>query len=147
MGLSCIHTGTRTGTMMKPLAFACMSAFLYLTAVAPDTDWRILAAIKAAPVLLYALICLSKPCLDNYNKHMAFGFILSAVGDVSLAMIPRTTNTFLGGMAGFGAAHLFFISAFGSGVPMRLERGVHVFGLGASAVMYMWPGLGEFRYP
>nr|XP_029717389.1 lysoplasmalogenase-like protein TMEM86A isoform X2 [Aedes albopictus] len=95
--------------------------------------------LKCLPIVsLWIFVLLTgfelKKC-NRYKQLILVGLIFSCSGDILL-----NYELFEAGMAGFGVAQIFYISAFGFH-PVRPWFGLPLYGLGAAAVALMFNNL------
>lgn len=76
----------------------------------------------------------------RYRRLVSAALLFSLAGDI-LLMIPA--DLFLAGLAAFLVAHLFYVAAFGPGVPVgKLTAGLVPFAFAAGVlVRLVWPGV------
>jgi uncharacterized membrane protein YhhN len=98
-----------------------------------------------ALLLLLALVPATAQGI-RYQAAIGVGLAFSLIGDVFL-MLPR--DRFVSGLASFLLAHLAYIVAFTSGIPLGSAPAVLVLLLVAAVpvLRLLWPALGPLRLP
>jgi uncharacterized membrane protein YhhN len=83
---------------------------------------------------------------DVYGRLVGIALVFSLVGDV-LLMLP--SDQFVGGLAAFLVAHLFYIGAFTRDGGFSASRApvLPLSVMGAIVLALMWPSLGPLRLP
>ena len=136
-GLESLPNGT--------LILSAVAAILYLAMLRRALSWR-RTMVKTASTALLALLVL----IEGGPLLLVAALALSAAGDALLA--HEGERPFLGGLAGFLAAHLVYVALF-----MTTSAGVAIFvteiwraalallALAGAAVMLrlLWPGVGS----
>lgn len=135
-----------SGTVWVCIAAAAVSAAVHLIAEYRGPAWLVYVAKPLTTMLLIAAAILDEDAPPLYRLPIIAGLVFSLFGDVFL-MLPK--DRFVAGLASFLIAHLFYISAFQSGIrfgarPLLLLP----FVIAAGVVMYfLWPRLGRLRVP
>jgi uncharacterized membrane protein YhhN len=82
----------------------------------------------------------------RYQAGVVVGMAFSLVGDIWL-MLPG--DRFVPGLASFLAAHLAYLVAFTTGVPLGSvpALGIPIAGVAALLLWLLWPSLGRLRWP
>lgn len=101
------------------VAVAIMAVYTYMCYQRIFIDPIPMAAIKASPVLLCAIIARSAGRKSYFSSLVALGLVLSAAGDVFLEFddnvrAPKSELWFVGGLGSFLVAHLCYVGAFWS---------------------------------
>ncbi len=83
---------------------------------------------------------------DSYGRLVGLALVFSLVGDV-LLMLP--SDQFVGGLAAFLVAHLFYVGAFtrDGGFTPSSASALPLSALGAIVLALIWPHLGPLRLP
>lgn len=129
-----------------PIA-AGISALLHVRAEYAGPRWQVYL-FKPLTTLLVLLLAISLAGSQGarYQIAVIIGLGCSLIGDV-LLMLPR--DRFVAGLASFLAAHLAYIAAFQTGIPMASSPALVLPLLVATAVLLrlLWRGLGTMRTP
>jgi uncharacterized membrane protein YhhN len=101
--------------------------------------------LTTALLLLLAALAISAQG-PRYQVAIVVGLGCSLVGDVML-MLPG--DRFVPGLAAFLLAHLAYLAAFASGVPIAAAPLLLLpfLATGALLLRLLWPGLGNYRGP
>lgn len=136
-------TTSSTISFLFPLGAAI--ALSYLAAPLFDLPFPLTPIWKATGIVLLGVYALVR------GAHLtAAGLFFSAVGDVMLALEPPQ---WIGGMAAFGLAHVFYLAAFTQHFrrdnPSRagLCSAALVVGLSLAMLVWFWPDMGALRTP
>ena len=130
------------------LSLALLAAFALLMRAEWGGDVTQVYVFK--PLATALVIALVVPAAwsrgDHYARLVAFGLLLSLVGDVFL-MLP--SDRFVAGLTAFLLAHLCYIAAFtrDGGFSAGGSTGRPLFALGAIVLALLWPFLGPLRVP
>jgi uncharacterized membrane protein YhhN len=83
---------------------------------------------------------------DRYGRLVGAALVFSLAGDV-LLMLP--SDQFVGGLAAFLMAHLFYIAAFtrDGGFTAATRSALPLSAMGAIVLALIWPFLGPLRLP
>lgn len=104
----------------------------------------VLKAIPALTLAVAAFLLIPGP----HGKLLALGFVLSALGDISLSF--KGEKFFLGGLVSFLLAHVVYIITFSIGSEMTLANW-WLFGVlgafGIAMVLVLTPHLGKMKIP
>jgi uncharacterized membrane protein YhhN len=98
-------------------------------------------------VLLLLLAALSPSAHGpRYQWAVVLGLACSLAGDVFL-MLPA--DRFVAGLASFLLAHLAYLAAFGTGVPLGTAPAlvIPLLVVVVALLRFLWPGLGQYRGP
>ncbi len=129
------------------LVAAALSVVLQLRAEYRGPRWQVYLFKPSTTALLLLLALLSAPAHGGrYQPAVAVGLACSLVGDV-LLMLPQ--DRFVAGLASFLLAHVAYIVAFSTGVPIGTAPALLVPLVAMSALLLrlLWPGLGKLRLP
>jgi uncharacterized membrane protein YhhN len=129
-----------------PLA-AVLSAALHIRAEYAGPRWQVYL-FKPLTTTLLLLFAALGPGVQGpgYRLAILVGLACSLLGDIML-MLPR--DRFVAGLASFLVAHLAYIVAFQTGMPIASGPLLLLPLLAAAAVLLrlLWPGLGAMRGP
>jgi uncharacterized membrane protein YhhN len=123
------------------LLAVAVSALLAIRAhIGPDKRWQIYILKPLTTALILALAVLTPSTDPRYHLAVCVGLALSLAGDIFL-MLPG--DRFLPGLASFLLAHLAYLGAFTSGLPVApAVAPLVVYGAaGAAMLAALWPGL------
>jgi uncharacterized membrane protein YhhN len=138
---------TLTPLGLPALAAAALSTWLHLRAEYRGPRWQVylFKPLTTAVLLLLAALATSVHG-PRYQVAIVVGLACSLVGDVML-MLPR--DRFVPGLAAFLLAHLAYLVAFASGVPVGTAPVLilPLLATGTLLLRLLWPGLGRFRGP
>jgi len=126
---------------------AALSAGLHIRAEYRGPRWQVYLFKPLTTTLLLLLATLSYSAHGpRYQLGVALGLACSLLGDVFL-MLPR--DRFVPGLASFLLAHLAYVAAFASGVPLGTAPALVLPLLAAATALLwlLWPGLGRLRLP
>lgn len=129
------------------LAATTLSAALHLRAHYRGPRWQVYLFKPLTIVLLLLLAALATGAHGpRYQWAIVLGLACSLAGDVFL-MLPG--NRFVPGLASFLLAHLAYLAAFSSGVPIGAAPALLVpFLVVMTALLrVLWSGLGRYRLP
>lgn len=125
------------GPKMVPFIKTVTIYFLLMTVSEKGTAWS--TVFKCAPIVCLMLFLVMNGMRlgkqHRYSQKIFLGLVFSSVGDALLNL-----NMFPFGMAAFGLAHVFYISALGLR-PWRLYIGVILYAAGAACVYVLRDGL------
>ncbi len=117
--------------------------------VAEKQESRILRYIfKPVTSVLFVLMAFTGALSGAYSAWIIAGLILSFVGDVALMF--SSERAFMAGLVSFLLAHIFYIIAFLSLVPIttwNVPALVAVFIVSLVVLRWFWHKLGEMRVP
>jgi uncharacterized membrane protein YhhN len=135
-----------SGTVWVFVAAAAVSAAMHLFAEYRGPAWLVYVAKPLTTLLLIAAAIVGEDAAPLYRLPVIAGLVFSLFGDIFL-MLPK--ERFVAGLASFLVAHLFYISAFQSGIRFGARPLLLVpFVLAAGLVLYfLWPRLGRLRVP
>jgi uncharacterized membrane protein YhhN len=121
------------------------SASFHIRAEYRGPRWRVYVCKPLTTTLLLAMALLA-PGPSRYQLAIAAGLLLSLAGDVFL-MLPR--DRFVAGLASFLLAHVAYVVAFTSGVPLGTAPGILVPAAlpGGVVLALLWSRLGALRGP
>jgi len=135
------------GLRLTVTAIAALATGLHLRAEYRGPRWQVYLFKPLIVATLFLLAAFSSPAHGaRYQLAIAIGLACSLLGDIFL-MLP--TDQFLPGLGSFLLAHLAYLVAFTSGVPVATAP-VLLLPLLAAAVplLYLlWPTLGRLRLP
>jgi uncharacterized membrane protein YhhN len=124
---------------------AALSALLHIRAEYAGPRWQVYL-FKPLTTTLVLLLAISITGTQGarYQVAVVVGLICSLVGDVML-MLPR--DRFVAGLASFLLAHLAYIAAFQTGMPMGSSPALLLPLLAATWLLLrlLWRGLGAMR--
>lgn len=106
------HTSPGWSWILSGLGLPCIQQYHHIH----SRSLLIKSVIKSTPILFLAAVVFSHS--DEESKSpllsllVSFGLVLSAVGDISLAIEPSYPHFFLVGLAAFLCAHVCYIIAF-----------------------------------
>lgn len=126
---------------------AGLSAWLHLRAEYHGPRWQVYVFKPSTTALLLLLAALSTTAHGaQYQLAISLGLACSLIGDV-LLMLP--SDRFVPGLASFLIAHLAYVVAFSSGVPIGTAPALALPLVAASVSLLwlLWPGLGALRIP
>lgn len=133
--------------IISALAAVVLSTSLHLRAEYRGPRWQVylFKPLTTAILLLLAAIPASAHG-PRYQAAIVVGLACSLVGDVML-MLPY--DRFVPGLAAFLLAHLAYLVAFVSGVPIGTAPALllPILAIGILLLRVLWPGLGSFRGP
>ncbi len=129
------------------VAAAALSTWFHLRAEYRGPRWQVYLFKPLTTALLLLLAALLTSAHGHrYQVAIVAGLGCSLVGDVML-MLPR--DRFVPGLAAFLLAHLAYLVAFTSGVPIGTAPAL-LLPLTATGILLLrllWPGLGQYRVP
>lgn len=131
---------------LAAIAAAALSATLHIRAEYCGPRWHVYLFKPLTTTLLLTTAALSTSQQGpRYQLAVGAGLALSLLGDVSL-MLP---NGFGPGLASFLLAHLAYLTAFLSGVPIGVypAAALPLVAFGAVLIRLLWPSLGRLRAP
>lgn len=122
------------------------TAALHIRAEYRGPRWQVYLCKPLTTTLLLALALIAPGPDARYQSAVAAGLALSLCGDVFL-MLPG--DRFVAGLASFLLAHVAYLVAFTTGVPLGTAPGLLIpFALAGAAVFgLVWPRLGGLRGP
>ncbi len=129
------------------LAIAAVSVALHLRAEYCGPRWQVYLFKPLTTTLLLGIATFSTSAHGaRYQGAIVAGLACSLAGDIFL-MLPR--DRFMAGLGSFLVAHLAYVVAFTSGVPLGTAPALAV-PLGVLAIpllWQLWPRLGSLRTP
>jgi uncharacterized membrane protein YhhN len=132
---------------ISAIAAAALSTWFHLRAEYQGPRWQVYVFKPSTTALLLLLAALSTTAHGaRYQLAIGLGLTCSLMGDV-LLMLPR--DRFVPGLASFLLAHLAYVVAFTSGVPIGTAPALAL-PLAAAAIpllWLLWPALGTLRIP
>lgn len=134
---------TEAPVLVGMIVAAAVSLLLHLRAEYCGPRWQIYLFKPLTTALLLAGVLSVKWGSDpRYPYAIALGLLFSLVGDVFL-MLPQ--DLFLWGLGSFLVAHLVYVAAFTTGVPLGGLPLVYLPLLAAAATVlfFLWPSLKE----
>lgn len=132
---------------LPAIAVAALSAGLHLRAEYSGPRWQVYLFKPLTTAILLLLAALPTAAHGpRYQIAIVVGLAFSLVGDVML-MLPR--DRFVPGLAAFLLAHLAYLFAFASGIPIGTAPALllPLLATGLLLLRLLWPGLGSFRGP
>lgn len=103
---------------------------------------------KPVTSMLFVLMALTGALSGAYSLWITCGLVLSFIGDVALMF--KSERAFMAGLVSFLLAHIFYIVAFLSLVPIftwNVPALVVVFIASLVVLRWFWPKLGDMRVP
>jgi uncharacterized membrane protein YhhN len=128
-------------------ATVAFSAGLHIRAEYRGPRWQVYLFKPLTTTLLLLLAALSHSAHGpRYQLGVSLGLACSLLGDIFL-MLPK--DRFVPGLASFLLAHLAYVAAFASGVPLGTAPALVLPLLAAATALLwlLWPGLGRLRQP
>jgi len=126
---------------------AAASVVFHLRAERHGTRWQVYLFKPTTTALLVVVAALANSAHGaRYQQAVVLGLACSLVGD-ALLMLPG--DRFVPGLASFLVAHLAYLVAFSTGVPLDTAPGL-AFPLAVAGFLLLrllWPGLGRLRVP
>jgi uncharacterized membrane protein YhhN len=129
------------------VAAAALSTCLQLRAEYRGPRWQVYLFKPLATALLLGFAALSTAAHGaGFQQAIVIGLSCSLIGDV-LLMLPR--DRFVAGLASFLLAHLAYLAAFATEVPIGAHPALALPLVAAAvpALRLLWPGLGPQRIP
>jgi uncharacterized membrane protein YhhN len=136
-----------TSLAISAMTAAALSAWLHLRAEYHGPRWQVYLFKPLTTTLVLLLAAVSSGVHGpRYQQAVFAGLACSLAGDV-LLMLPG--DRFLPGLGSFLLAHLAYIVAFGSGVPLGTAPLllVPLVAVAIPLLRLLWPGLGGLRLP
>lgn len=129
------------------LAAATVSVALHLRAEYCGPRWQVYLFKPLTTTLLIGLAGFSTSAHGmRYQAAIVVGLVCSLAGDIFL-MLPR--DRFMAGLGSFLVAHLAYLAAFSSGVPLGTAPALAapLVALSVPLLWLLWPRLGSLRTP
>lgn len=129
------------------VAAAAVSAALHLRAVYHGPQWQVYLFKPLTTTILLALAVASTSAHGpRYQWAVVLGLACSLAGDV-LLMLPR--DRFIAGLGSFLVAHLAYLAAFSTDVPLGTAPAlvIPLVAVSLPLIWILWPGLGTLRAP
>jgi uncharacterized membrane protein YhhN len=126
---------------------AVLSATFHLRAEYRGPRWHAYVFKPLTTGLLLTSAAIATPAQGpRYQVAVTIGLALSLMGDVFL-MLPK--DLFLTGLGSFLLAHLAYLVAFTSGLPIGTAPALLLPLLAVASILIrlLWPGLGRLRLP
>jgi uncharacterized membrane protein YhhN len=129
-----------------PIAVASVAALLAVHLVAESRGaLAARAAGKLGASLVFVALALARGVESAFDRAVLAGLVLSVVGDGLL--LSRRRPAFLGGLVAFLLAHVAYAVAFAGPSRPSLLAGVLVLAITAAVLLWLWPRLGDLRWP
>lgn len=129
------------------LAAATVSVALHLRAEYRGPRWQVYLFKPLTTTLLLGIAGASASAHGApYQAAIVVGLVCSLAGDIFL-MLPR--DRFMAGLGSFLVAHLAYLAAFSSGVPLGAAPALAapLVALAILLLWLLWPKLGSLRTP
>jgi uncharacterized membrane protein YhhN len=132
---------------LAAVAAAAVATALHIRAEYGGPRWQVYVCKPLSTTLLLLLAASSLPAHGTrYQLAITVGLAFSLLGDI-LLMLPR--DRFLPGLASFLIAHIAYILAFTTAVPIGASPMLllPLLVVAAALLRLLWPGLGKLRLP
>ena len=132
--------------LVTTLAVAASAACAIVAAYRGNRRGVFLFKPLTTVLIIAAVLWISPPGESRYPMWILLGLLCSLAGDVFL-MLPR--DRFVAGLASFLLAHVAYVVAFTSGVPLGTAPGILVPAAlpGGVVLALLWSRLGALRGP